>query len=113
MAKPIQFTSVNEVPLKLSGAFWAMREENKGESAVPDKPQQNKNIRKGYTEPLKRKIGESRQHDPEMDSAIVAIRFAPNFCESKPPTMQDRPPDAIIKNENSGIFKVACACLVL
>ena len=47
MAKPIQFTNVNDVPLKLSGAFLATKEENKGESAVPDKPQQNKNIRKG------------------------------------------------------------------
>ena len=113
MAKPIQFTSVNEVPLRLWGACLAIKEENKGESAVPDKPQQNKNRRKGYTEPPNRKSGESRQHNPEMDSAMVAIRFAPNFCESKPPIMQDRPPDAIIKNENSGIFKVACACFVL
>lgn|GEM_PF-4515642 len=46
MAKPMQLTKVNEVPLKLSGACLAIKEENSGESAVPDKPQQNKNIKK-------------------------------------------------------------------
>ena len=46
MAKPMQLTSVSEVPFKLSGAFLATNEENRGESAVALNPQVNKNNRK-------------------------------------------------------------------
>jgi len=38
MAKPIQLSSVKEVPLKFSGACLAIREENSGESAVLNNP---------------------------------------------------------------------------
>lgn len=111
MAKPIQFTSVNEVPCSLWGACLAIREENRGESAVPDRPQQNKNIRKGYTEPLKRKRGESRQHIPEMASEIVAIFFAPNLCESNPPAMHESAPEAMIRKENKETLRGAAGWL--
>ena len=107
IAKPIQFTNVKDVPLKVSGAYLATREENNGESAVPNKPQQNRKVKNKYTEPAKRKIGESRQHKPESASATAAIFFAPNFCESNPPTIQEMPPEAITKNENKETFKVA------
>ena len=107
MAKPMQFTNVKDVPLKVSGACLATREENNGESAVPNKPQENRKVKNKYTELLKRKIGESRQHKPESASAMVAILFAPNFCESNPPIIQEMPPDAITRNENKETFKVA------
>lgn len=104
MAKPIQLTKVKDVPLNFSGACLATSEENNGESAVPNRPQQNRNIRNKYTEPLNRNTGESRQHKPESESAIVASLFAPNFCDSIPATMQEMPPEAIIKKENSETF---------
>jgi hypothetical protein len=42
---PIQFTIVNAVPFKCGFVFWAIRVENRGESAMTTKPQ---NIRKHY-----------------------------------------------------------------
>ena len=97
----MQLTNVNEVPLNISGACLATREEKSGESAVPNKPQQNRKIRKTYTELLNRKIGESKQHKPESANAMVAILLAPNFCEIKPAIIQEIPPEAIIKKENN------------
>lgn len=112
-AKPIQFTRVSEVPLSASGAFLAINEENKGESAVPDNPQINKKINRAYTECEKRKIGESKQHKPDVARAIMAMRLAPNFWDNTPPTIQDKPPEPITKNENKGMFNCAAGCVLL
>ena len=113
MAKPIQLTKVKDVPLNFSGACLATSEENNGESAVPSKPQENRKISTKHTDLLNRNTGESRQHKPESESAIVAIRFAPNFCDSTPATMQEMPPEAIIKKENSETFIDAVGCVRL
>ena len=113
MAKPMQLTNVNDVPLNVSGACLATSEENSGESAVPNNPQQNRKIRKRYTELPKRKIGESKQHKPERARATVAILFAPNFCESTPPIIQEIPPEAITKKENNDTFNELVGCVLL
>ena len=113
IANPMQLTSVKDVPLNFSGACLATSEENNGESAVPDKPQVNKKVRNKYMELLKRNTGESKQHKPERASAIVAILFAPNLCESNPPTIQEMPPDAIIRKENSDTLIAAAGCVLL
>ena len=42
MEKPMQFTIVSEVPRDSSGAFWATKDENKGESAITESPQINR-----------------------------------------------------------------------
>ena len=109
----MQLISVNDVPLNASGAFLATSEENNGESAVPNNPQENSKTRKKYREPLKRKIGDSKQHKPESESATIAILFAPNFWESNPPITQDKPPEAITKNEYNDTLSDAAGCVVL
>ena len=60
---------------------------------------------------MKRKNGDSRQHNPDIPSARVAILLAPNFCESNPPNIQDNPPEAMTKNENNGIFRDELSCV--
>ena len=73
MAKPIQFTIVKDVPLDASGAFWATKVENNGESATTTIPQKNRKINKTILELWDKKMGEIRQQKHEADRAIVAI----------------------------------------
>ena len=50
MAKPIQLTIVKDVPLDASGAFWATKVENKGESATTTIPQKKRKINRTFKE---------------------------------------------------------------
>ena len=106
IANPTQLTMVSAVPLDSSGAFLATKVENIGESATTVAPQTNRNRRKIKTESVYNKSGEARQQMPDSNREIVAIFFAPNRCEMTPLTMQESPPDPMIRKESSGILKV-------
>lgn len=94
-------TIVKEVPLEVTGAFWATKVENIGESAVTAKPQVNRNEMSNTKELWPMKIGESKQQIPEVARAKTAIFFGGVIWESNPPKAQDIPPIAIIKNDQN------------
>ena len=75
--KPIQLTMVREVPLDSSGAFWAIKVENKGESAITVIPQINKKARSKTTEFENKNKGEAKQHMPDKSNDMIAIFLAP------------------------------------
>ena len=60
--KPIQFTIVNDVPLDSSGAFCAIKVENKGESAMTTNPQKKRKIMSDEAALLNKNSGERQQH---------------------------------------------------
>lgn len=95
---------VREVPIDSSGAFWATKVENKGESATTTRPQMNKNVMNKTTELENRKSGEAKQHKQDKNSEIVAIFFTP-YREIIPLNTQAIPPDPIIRNENKETFR--------
>ena len=101
MEKPMQFVIVRDVPFVSSGAFWATRVENSGESAITAALQIKRNVRSNMGESLKRNIGEARQHKHEISNAVVAVRFVPHDSEISPPATQEILPMPIIKNDNS------------
>lgn len=68
---------VSEVPLDSSGAFWATKVENKGESAITTKAQKNRKPRKNNVELLKRKNGDRIQQQQDSIKEIVAIFCTP------------------------------------
>ena len=97
--KPIQFTMVSEVPLDSSATFCATNVENKGESAITTNPQKNKKEINSGIELLNKNKGDNKQQQQDKSNVIVAIFFAPYFCDNKPLAMQAIAPQAIIKNE--------------
>ena len=105
MEKPKQFTIVSEVPLESSGAFWATKVENKGESAITTSPQKNKKISNKIIESENKKRGEVMQHKHDENKAIVAIFLAPKCWESIPLKTHANPPDPMIRNDNKGTFR--------
>lgn len=105
MAKPMQFTIVNAVPLVSSGAFWATNVENKGESAITTNPQTNKKRINKVGEELDKNNGDIRQQVHDRNNDQVATFFAPKYPESCPPIMHDNAPEAIIKKDVKETFK--------
>ena len=103
---PIQFTKVKEVPLDSSGALWATKVENNGESAITAIPQRNRKQRKRKVEFEKRKSGEIIQQRQDMNKDKVAIFFTPKYWETIPLNTQANPPEAIIKNEKRGTLRL-------
>ena len=103
---PMQFTIVSEVPRDSSGAFWATKVENKGESAITANAQTNKKTMNSTDEPANRKSGETMQHKHETVNAATATFFAPNFCEIIPLKTHANPPEAMIKNDKSETFRL-------
>ncbi len=77
MENPIQFTIVREVPLDSSGAHWATKVENSGESAITVIPQINRNVMNVKTELENKNRGEVKQHKQDKHNEIVAIFFSP------------------------------------
>ena len=73
----MQFTRVRDVPLDCSGAFWATRVENKGESAMTTTPQKNRKAIKAEDDGLDKKKGEAKQHRQDNVSELVATFFTP------------------------------------
>src|SRR5258708_32185502 len=102
MENPIQFTMVSDVPLDSSGAFWATKVENRGESAITTSPQKNKKPINAGTELINRNNGERQQHKQERNKAPVATCLTPNPCERYPPNTQANPPEAIITKDTKG-----------
>lgn len=70
---PRQLTMVRAVPRLVSGAYWATRVENMGESAVTAIPQISIKASKVEKEDCHKTKGESKQQMPESAKAIVAI----------------------------------------
>lgn len=97
--KPVQFTMVSDVPLNSSATFCATRVENNGESATTAIPQIKRKMINSGAELLNKNSGESRQQQPETNSAIAANLFMPKRCDNTPLNAQAIPPDAMIKNE--------------
>ena len=79
MEKPMQLTMVNDVPLDCSGAFLAIKVENKGESATTVIPQKIKNEIRTKPEAAINIRGERIQQRQDKNKEIVAILFTPNF----------------------------------
>jgi ligand-binding sensor domain-containing protein len=77
MENPMQLTTVSEVPLDSSGALWATKVENKGESAMTANPQMNRKVINRMMEGENKKRGESKQHTPEIVKAIIAVFSVP------------------------------------
>lgn len=77
MAKPIQLTMVNAVPLSSGMAFWATKVENKGESAITTIPQNTKKTKKSSRFPVKKTMGSKRQQHPESKRAVRAVFLVP------------------------------------
>ena len=94
-----------ELPLDSSGALWATKVENKGESAITVIPHTNRKQRKRKVEFEKRKNGEMIQHKQEMNNDKVAIFLTPKNWETIPLKTQANPPEAIMKNEKKGTFR--------
>ena len=105
MAKPMQLTIVKDVPLDASGAFWATKVENKGESATTTIPQKKRKINKIVMEFWDKKKGEIKQQIQEDDRAKVAIFLGLKRSENCPLNTQDKKPEAMIRKEKSGTFK--------
>lgn len=103
IAKPMQLTMVNDVPLDSGGAFCATSVENKGESAMTVTPHMKRKAIKNDSGDC-RKNGDNKQQAQEMNKAPAAIFFAPYRCDNHPLTMQAGVPDAIIRKEKSGTF---------
>lgn len=99
MEKPIQLTMVSNVPFDSSGAFWATKVENRGESPTTTIPQKNKKPKNTGNEFCIRKNGDSRQQQQDAVNNRVATRFAPKYWERIPLATQAIPPEAITKNE--------------
>ena len=70
-------TMVSAVPLDCTGAFWATRAENNGESAITAMPQKIRNAITIIGEETKNINGEITQHIPEQKSAAAATFPAP------------------------------------
>ena len=103
MAKPMEVTIVNAVPLFSAGADCATKVENCGESAVTVIPQiikKNKNKNGGNWKLMK----ESRQQIPDAIKAQKATFLLPMYCESSPPRMQPALPLAMMMKDQSGTF---------
>ena len=81
MAKPMQLTMVSAVPFDSAGALCATMLENKGEAAMTTKPQKRRKTVNTPPELLKNNSGDIRQHNPEANKAIPAVRLAPSLSE--------------------------------
>ena len=113
IAKPIQFTIVNDAPLDPAGAFLATMVENSGESAITVIPHINRNITSVDNEPLNKNKGENKQQAPDKNNAIAAILFSPQRCEINPLITHAILPDAMIRKDRNGILKlVAGKCFL-
>ena len=110
IAKPIQLTMVSAVPFSSAGAFWATRVENNGESAITTMPQNIRNPTNKLGDPLSKTIGETKQHAPDKNNAIKAVRLVPTISDIYPPKTQASPPILMITNDNKGILKFAVEC---
>ena len=104
IAKPMQLTMVSDVPLDSGGALWATRVEKSGESAMTVTPHTKRNTSNKGTEPDRNK-GDSMQHAPEVNKAIVATFFAPYCLDTIPLSTQAGAPEAIIKNDMTEGFR--------
>lgn len=104
--KPMQFTIVNDVPRDSSIALYATKVENNGESAITTRPQKNKKRRNTYSSLLNKNNGETIQQRQERNNERVASFLGWNTCESNPLKTHANPPEAIIRNEKRGTFKV-------
>lgn len=104
---PMQFTMVRAVPLDSSGAFWATKVENRGESAITTSPQKNRNTTNRTGEFANRKRGESKQHKQDKRSEVVTIFFAGYRLEMSPLNTHANAPDPMIRNDNKETFSCA------
>ena len=107
----MQFTIVKAVPRRTSGALRATSVENSGESAMTTMPQKKRKRISAVSEVPPRNNGEDKQHKKDSNRESVAIVFGLNFCESNPLITQAIEPDAIIRNENNGMFNERSANL--
>ena len=99
MAKPMETTKLNAVPLFSCGAVAATNAENCGESATTKNPQIRKNDIK-IIEEVSKNRGDRKQHKPEIISAITATFLLHVFFDTYPPVTQPILPIAIIKKLN-------------
>ena len=95
----MQFTIVNDVPLDASGAFWATKVENRGESATTTIPQKNRKTKRKKMEFWDKKKGEIKQQIQEANKAKVAMFLGLNFSENCPLNIQATEPEAIMRKE--------------
>src|SRR6476469_2829739 len=77
IAKPIQVTSVIDVPLISGGADCATSAENSGESATTVIPQNSINKINSSPECSEMASGDNRQQQPDNASAYAAVRLLP------------------------------------
>ena len=106
MAKPMLLTMVNAVPFCVSGAFWATKVANIGESAMTTIDQNPKKIKKKISDELLIKNGETKQHTQEAANVLIASFLTLNFRDKIPINIQETVPQAIILNETIEIFKL-------
>lgn len=77
MAKPIELTIVNEVPLLLGSAFCAINVEYNGESATTLNPQNIKKIINTGNEAHIKNNGDNKLHKPDKNRAKAAVFLVP------------------------------------
>ena len=99
MENPMHVTMVMDEPLTISGAIWATRLENNGESGTTDIPHMKRKSMKTTGKGFNKNTGDSKQHKHETIRNKAAVLPAPNFCESMPPNTHAGPPEAMTRNE--------------
>ena len=77
----MQLTMVSAVPFVSDAALLATKVENIGESAITTIPQKKRKIMNKMALGVDIINGEIRQHNPDKESATVAVFLAPTFSE--------------------------------
>ncbi len=98
IAKPMQVTKVNAVPLVSAGTDCAVNAENCGESAITKKLQTNIKDKNKNAE-LLIKNGLARQQRPDINNDKAATFLLPRVSETTPPKIHPNAPVAIIIND--------------
>ena len=103
IAKTTLFTKVNAEPINSFGAERAIIAEYWGESPTTTIPQKIRNVRNIVVD-VENIRGEIKQQQPDNASWTNATFALPIFFEITPPTMQPTLPEAMIINDQKGIF---------
>ena len=110
---PIQLTKVSEEPFTSGGAFWAIRVENMGESAMTTTLQKHRNVTSPVTELHINSSGDIIQQLNDNSKAMMAVFLALMCCDIYPLATQDKAPAAMMKNDNRGTFIALAVCFII
>lgn len=103
IAKPIELTMVNAVPLIDASAFCATNVESIGESAITDTPHKIKNTKNAHEgTALPTTTGATRQQQPDSIRASSAVFEGPILLERYPAKMQEGPPIPMVTKAQNG-----------